>query len=82
MARIRTIPDADADGELGDLYDGFGRRAGQTVPHILKLQSLSPSTLRTHYQFYRSLMFGQGPLSRTQRELLAVAVSQTNACAY
>ena len=35
-----------------------------------------------HYDLYRELMYGPGPLSRTQREMIAVTVSGLNACRY
>jgi uncharacterized peroxidase-related enzyme len=81
MSRIRTIAEADASGELAESYDKLKGPSGR-VPHILKVQSLSPRTLASHYRFYRELMFGRGPLSRAERELIAVAVSQANTCFY
>lgn len=81
MADIHTISESEATGPLAELYRRLRDPAGRVV-NILKVQSLSPSTLETHYAFYRSLMFGPGPLSRAQRELIAVAVSATNACHY
>lgn len=81
MAHIKTIPEADAAGELATLYEQLKDGAGR-VANILKAQSLSPRTLAAHYAFYRELMFGKNPLSRAQRELVAVAVSQANNCHY
>ncbi len=81
MTQIQTIDEPDAKGELADVYarvqDGSGR-----VPNILKAESLAPRVLAAHYGMYRELMFGQNPLTRAQRELIAVAVSQTNSCHY
>lgn len=81
MAEIRTIPEDEATGPLAELYRKLADPQGR-VANILKVQSLSPTTLETHYAFYRALMFGRGPLTRPQRELLAVAVSATNRCHY
>jgi alkylhydroperoxidase family enzyme len=81
MAEIATIPEYEATGPLAELYRKLADPQGR-VANILKIQSLSPATLETHYAFYRALMFGRGPLTRTQRELLAVAVSATNRCHY
>lgn len=81
MAAIRTIAEAEATGPLAALYQRLADPSGR-VPNILKLQSLSPTTLDTHYAFYRALMFGPGPLSRPQRELLAVVTSAVNRCHY
>lgn len=81
MPLIETIAEGDATGPLADAYRRLADPHGR-VANILKVQSLSPATLETHYAFYRSLMFGPGPLTRGQRELLAVAVSTANRCHY
>jgi len=81
MAHIQTISEADATGELAPLYEQMKDASGR-VANILKVQSLSPRTLAAHFAFYRELMFGKSPLSRIQRELIAVAVSQANNCHY
>lgn len=81
VAKIRTIAEHEATGALAEIYDRMKDPQGR-VPHILRIQSLSPATLETHYAFYRALMFGRGPLSRPQRELIAVAVSDVNRCHY
>jgi hypothetical protein len=33
-------------------------------------------------RFYAALMFGEGPLMRAQREMLATVVSRINVCHY
>jgi alkylhydroperoxidase family enzyme len=38
--------------------------------------------LRDHHALYRTLMFGPSPLSRSEREAIAVEVSRTNECHY
>lgn len=81
MARIRTIDEKSATGELSEIYARIAGASG-SVANILKCQSLSPATLDSHHRFYRSLMFGRNPLSRAQRELIAVVVSRTNGCRY
>jgi alkylhydroperoxidase family enzyme len=81
MSQIRTIREDEAAGPLAEIYRRLADPRGR-VANILKVQSLSPATLETHVAFYRSLMFGPGPLGRAQRELIAVAVSETNGCHY
>jgi alkylhydroperoxidase family enzyme len=81
MSLIRTIDEQDAEGALRQLYDRLSGPDGK-VANILKVQSLSPATLDTHYAFYRTLMFGRSPLSRPERELIAVVVSDVNRCHY
>jgi alkylhydroperoxidase family enzyme len=52
------------------------------VDHILAVHSLRPSSLRTHYDLYKDVMFGPSELSRAQREMIAVVVSVANRCHY
>ena len=57
--------------------DGGGR-----LPHILASHSLNPEALKGHLALYRAVMFGESPLSRLDREAMAVAVSAANDCHY
>lgn len=77
-AWIETVGDAEAEGELRDFY----RRFGGHVDHILLAESLNPLVLRAHYDLYRAVMFGPSPLTRAQREMIAVVVSRLNQCDY
>jgi hypothetical protein len=52
------------------------------VDHILKIHSLNPPSLQTHYDLYKTLMRGRSELSRAQREMIAVVVSTVNQCHY
>jgi uncharacterized peroxidase-related enzyme len=81
VAWIKMVPPAEASGELLDVYNRMRDPAGN-VANILGVHSLNPPALRTHFDFYRTLMFGRSELSRAQREMIAVVVSKTNACHY
>lgn len=50
--------------------------------NILRIHGVNPPTMRQHYELYRELMYRPGPLTREQRELIAVAVSAANGCRY
>lgn len=50
--------------------------------NILRIHGLHSQTMRHHYDLYRELMYGCGPLSRIQREMIAVVVSAVNECHY
>lgn len=50
--------------------------------NILRISTIHPEALRTHLDLYRALVHGPSPLSRTRREMIAVAVSQLNGCHY
>ena len=50
--------------------------------HILRVHGIHPRVMRLHYELYVELMHGPSPLTRAQREMLAVAVSAANHCHY
>jgi alkylhydroperoxidase family enzyme len=81
MAFIRQVPPEDARDELAQLYDAAVQRAGR-VYGILRLQSLNPAVLRASLELYRAIMFGPSPLTRVEREAIAVTVSRVNECFY
>ncbi len=87
MAWIRMIREPEAEGFLAQLLRKLRRPGTQegeidSVDNVLKIHGLNPPTLRTHYDLYKSVMFGRSPLSRAQRETIAVVVSAANACRY
>lgn len=53
-----------------------------SMPYVLAAQASDPALLRAHLGFYRQLMFAEGPLTRIERELVAVVVSAANRCHY
>lgn len=81
MAYISIIEPGEAEGIVKQEYNKGVRRMGR-VSNILKVQSQSPKALQTSIRFYLAVMYGQSELSRAQREMLAVVVSQTNHCYY
>ncbi len=81
MSWIHTIDPNDASGPLKVEYDAAIRRAGR-VWNIVRLMSPNPRVLATSLEFYLAVMYGSSPLSRGQRELLAVVVSRVNQCRY
>lgn len=50
--------------------------------NILRIHGVHSLVMRQHYDLYVELMRGPSPLSRVQREMLAVAVSAANHCRY
>jgi len=81
MAWIDIIPEDEAEGALKREYDAAVRRAGK-VWNIVKVQSQNPRTLRASIELYMAACYGSSPLTRGQREMLAVAVSKANGCHY
>lgn len=81
MAFIPYVPQEAAQGLLRELYQRYGHQSGG-MDNILRIHSLNPRSLRDHVQLYAHLMRGPSPLSRVQREMIAVAVSAANDCFY
>jgi len=50
--------------------------------HILRVHGVNSAVMKQHYDLYRLLMYGKSPLSRVQREMVAVVVSSANECHY
>ena len=81
MAHIRyTNPEA-AGPALSALYERYSDARGN-LDNILRIHSLNPPSLEHHYDLYRHLMTGPSPLSRVEREMIAVTVSAVNDCFY
>jgi len=81
MAWIKTIAENEAEGSLKRQYDAAIKRAGR-VFNIVKINSLKPDLMRIFMQLYLQLMYGPSPLTRAQREMIAVVVSKANNCFY
>ena len=81
MAWIKTVEEAEANGTLQSIYERLRKEMG-TVPNILKVFSLHPGTMRATTMLFHTLMYGPAPLSRAQREMIALVVSVTNHCHY
>jgi len=50
--------------------------------NIVRIHGVHSATIRLHFEIYRELMRGPGPLTRVQREMIAVTVSALNGCHY
>ncbi len=81
MPYIEQVPVAEAKGLLRKIFDEALARAGR-VWHIVHVMSVNPRAMDTSMKFYAALMFGSSPLSRVQREVLAVVTSSANDCFY
>jgi alkylhydroperoxidase family enzyme len=81
-AWIATVDEAEAEGDVAEAYTHCADATRHLVPHIWKVHSLNPRSLLDHYRFYRTLLYGQSPLKREQREMIGVVVSAINGCHY
>lgn len=80
MAYICYASESD-DPDLASAYSRVTGGRGEPA-NILRIHSLHAASLAAHHAYYREIMFGPSPLSRAQREMIAVAVSQINRCRY
>ncbi len=78
---IQVIEPGQAQGRLKEIYYETLKKRG-ALAAVHKIHSLNPESLRAHMDLYMTLLFGQSPLLRRERELIAVAVSRANGCAY
>ena len=81
MAWIRVIDEDEAEGRLQEWYRKLTEPWGG-VDNIMKIHSLNLRSLKGHHELYKAVMYGKSPLSRTQREMIAVVVSASNDCFY
>lgn len=72
MAHIRYVPDDELRPEQ--------RVADKD--HIIQVHAVHPDVMRAHLDLYLATMRRASPLSRVQREVVAVAVSTENLCHY
>jgi hypothetical protein len=81
MAHISRVPFEEAEGLLGTLRAAYGGEDG-VVDNIIWIHSLNPRSMQDHLKLYSHLMRGPSPLTRIQREMIAVTVSAQNDCFY
>lgn len=81
MPYIKQITIDQASGLLKRELEKAVARAGR-VWNIVQIMSLNARTMKASMEMYGATMFAESPLSRQQREMLAVIVSNVNHCDY
>jgi uncharacterized peroxidase-related enzyme len=81
MAWIKTENPDKASGKTKKVFDRIMKDRGH-IANIFLAQSLDPAVLEHHLDLYEILMLDPGPLSREEREMVAVIVSAANRSAY
>jgi uncharacterized peroxidase-related enzyme len=75
-------PDLDAlDDGMKKYFDICREKLG-LLPNVLRAYGFSPAKLEAFVASYNELMLSDGPLSKLEREMIAVAVSSVNKCVY
>jgi alkylhydroperoxidase family enzyme len=81
--KIDVVEDADATGEIAQVYDEWRAHSGrQKMPGILKCFSHRPDFLREVMSFSNTVHFSEGHLTRRTKEAIASWVSWLNRCPY
>jgi alkylhydroperoxidase family enzyme len=81
MAQVHVLGYDEATGVARREYDAAMRRAGR-IWNIVSIQSQLPEVMRDSMRLYSSIMFGESPLTRAEREMIAVVTSNANDCHY
>ena len=81
MPWIKVYSLDEATGFLKKQYEAAIKRAGR-IWHIVSIMSQNPRVMKMSMGLYGALLYGRSPLTRGQREMLAVVVSAENHCIY
>ena len=81
MPHVHVLDYDETTGIARREYDAAQRRAGR-IWNIVSIQSQLPDVMRDSMRLYQSIMFGPSPLTRAQREMIAVVTSSANECHY
>jgi len=81
MGWIKTTSPQKATGRTKKVYDKIMQERGH-LANIFIAQGLEPVALEDHVNLYVHLMIDPGPLTREEREMIAVVVSAANRSAY
>lgn len=80
MSRLKAILSEQAQGQVDELYATIRQSMGGMVPNVFQGLGNSPEVLRAYLQ--TSGCLSKGNLSDSEREIVALVVSQNNGCEY
>ena len=78
---IKTVPSEEAEGDLLDVYIAHEIDQGVIFPPYEVLTNNGPA-LKTLVEFQRAIRFGDSPLTRLQREMIATLTSGATDCVF
>lgn len=81
MPFIKQYTLNEATGMVKQELEKAVKRAGR-VWNIVQIMSQNGRVMKSSMEMYGATMFAESPLSRMQREMLAVVVSKINHCVY
>jgi uncharacterized peroxidase-related enzyme len=80
---LAVVEESSASPEVRELYAQFRQTFGRSnVPGIITCFATHPPLLRQMIALAESMLFSEGALGRTNKELLATFVSARNRCPY
>ena len=79
-ARLPRLCPDEVDGASRAIFDAFMRQRGN-VPNLFRVAAHRPPIVETLFAHMQAVM-GPGEVSVLLKELLAIRVSQINACRY
>ncbi len=82
MPYVRTIPYAEAEGQLKDAYDEILERRGR-ISNVSAVNSLRPEVMRTLARHNQSILDDPtSGLTEAEKQMVATLVSALNKCQY
>ena len=83
MASIKMIPEGEATGKVKEIYEEIKSNLGiDFVPNLYKVMATKPGYLEANWNKVKTVMVEPGKLDRLTKEIIAVAVSAVQGCAY
>jgi uncharacterized peroxidase-related enzyme len=81
MTWIKTADPETAKGRTKEVYESILAKRGH-IANVFIAEGMDPDVLSHQVDLYLELMMGSGPLSREEREMIAVVVSAANKSPY
>lgn len=81
MAWINVVPAEEATGDLLDVYDLYDIASGPMFPPYEVLTNNGPA-LKALQNFSHTVRFGESPLTRFQREMIATLTAGATRCLF
>ncbi|HTN75604.1 MAG TPA: carboxymuconolactone decarboxylase family protein [Pirellulaceae bacterium] len=88
QATVRLISEAEATGRVAEIFADIKRTKNiDFVPQLWRVMATNPTQLEVVWRSLKTLMHPEAegrasPLDARTREIIALAVSATNGCAY
>jgi uncharacterized peroxidase-related enzyme len=81
ISLVPEVNETELDEDIQTVFAKCRHKLG-LVPNVIKVMSYHPAKLRNFMLTYNELMLGESPLSKLEREMIAVVVSSHNDCEY